>query len=301
MPHRLQRTICEPATVTGIGFLTGRDISLRFQPAPADHGIVFRRIDCPGAAEIPALIALAPPRERRTALERDGVAIEMVEHVLAAAAGLGIDNCLIEVDGPEIPGCDGSARAFTEALAEAGIEQQAAPRPVLVIDCELRLYGKDEATEIAISPLPKRHEETEQACGNWPCWIDYRLDYGPDSPIGAQQLALPITPETFRAELAAARTFVLESEVAALRAQGYGRRTTARDLLVFGPQGVIDNRLRFPDECVRHKILDCVGDFALLGCDIAGQVRATRSGHRLNRALVRRLHEMRIAQGCKAA
>src|SRR4029077_19926412 len=117
--------------------------------------------------------------------------------------------------------------------------------------------------------------------------INYSLDYGADSPIVQQQYSVVLTPETFLAEIAFARTFLLEHEAQALRAQGYGKRTTARDLLIFGPQGIIDNKLRRPDECARHKILDCIGDLALIGCDLAGVVSARRSGHQLNAEFVR--------------
>ena len=117
--------------------------------------------------------------------------------------------------------------------------------------------------------------------------ISYSLDYGPHSPIIQQQYSFVVTPETFLAEIAFARTFLLEHEAQALRAQGYGKRTTAKDLLIFGPDGVIDNALRAPDECARHKILDCIGDLALVGCDLAGVVSARRSGHQLNAEFVR--------------
>ncbi len=117
--------------------------------------------------------------------------------------------------------------------------------------------------------------------------INYSLDYGPHSPIVQQQYSVVVSPETFLAEIAFARTFLLEHEAQALRAQGYGKRTTARDLLIFGPDGVIDNELRAPDECARHKILDCIGDLALAGCDLAGVVSARRSGHQLNAEFVR--------------
>ena len=118
--------------------------------------------------------------------------------------------------------------------------------------------------------------------------ISYTLDYGSGSPIGAQHYSVVLSPQTFVSQIAFARTFLLEHEAQALRAQGYGKMTTARDLLIFGPAGVIDNSLRTPDECARHKILDCIGDLALDGCDLAGFVEARRSGHQLNAEFVRR-------------
>jgi UDP-3-O-[3-hydroxymyristoyl] N-acetylglucosamine deacetylase len=277
---RRQRTIRQVAEVTGTGFLTGATVKLRFLPAAAHHGIAFQRIDGLGLGvePIPATIEYTVPRDRRTAIARDGVAVEMTEHVLAALAGLRIDNCLVQLNAPEPPGCDGSARAFAEALLEAGIVEQDAPRPLLVVERGLRAVEDATRSTVAARPI------TPPALV-----ISYRLDYGPTSPIRPQKLTVEVTPERFVSELAFARTFVLESEVKALKAQGYGRKTTARDLLVFGPEGVIDNTLRAEDECVRHKILDCLGDFALLGCDLSGHFEAHRSGHRLNRELVRGL------------
>jgi UDP-3-O-acyl N-acetylglucosamine deacetylase len=278
MHYRWQRTIRKPVEVTAIGFFTAANVTLRFLPAPPHHGIAFQRTDCPGSRPIPATIDFAPPRERRTALERDGVAVEMVEHALASLAGLQIDNCLIEINGPEVPGCDGSARDFVDALFDAGFLEQQEPRRLVTIDAPLKVFAEQGEAVITVKPLQQPA-----------LVIDYELDYGADSPIPPQRLSLQITPDSFVRELALARTFVLESEVAALRAKGYGRRTTARDLLVYGDQGVIDNQLRFADECVRHKILDCLGDFALLGCDLHGHFQASRSGHCLNRETVRRL------------
>ncbi|MEX2287706.1 MAG: UDP-3-O-acyl-N-acetylglucosamine deacetylase [Planctomycetaceae bacterium] len=277
-PQRMQQTIAGPAEISGVGFFTGADVTLRFLPAAAGHGIAFQRTDRPGTAPIPAIIAYAVPRRRRTAIEHQGVAVEMTEHVLAALAGLRIDNCLVELNAPEPPGCDGSSRAFAEALLEAGIVVQDEPRTVHVIESPFRVGEDVDRAEIAARPLSRGTLA-----------ISYHLDYGPRSPIPPQTLTVEISPETFVNELAFARTFVLESEVEALRAQGHGTRISARDLLVFGPDGVIDNQLRADDECVRHKILDCLGDFALLGCDIHGHVSAYRSGHQLNRELIHRL------------
>lgn len=279
MSHRLQRSIRRPAEVRGVGFLTGADVTLRFLPAPADHGIQFQRIDAPGSAPIPARIEYAIPRQRRTAIAHQGVTVELTEHVMAALAGLHVDNCLVQLDAPEPPGGDGSSLALAEALIEAEIIEQDVPRPVLLIEEAVSASSADGSSDVLAQPLMRPA-----------LVISYALDYGPHSPIRRQEATFEITPDVFLSQLAAARTFVLEAEVAALRAQGYGRRTTARDLLVFAPDGrLLDNALRWSDECARHKILDCIGDFALIGCDLSGHIRANRSGHELNRELVRRL------------
>jgi UDP-3-O-acyl-N-acetylglucosamine deacetylase len=198
----------------------------------------------------------------------------MVEHVLAACAGLEVDNCEIWVDQPEMPGCDGSSQEFVDALTEAEIVAQDALRSRLVVT-EVTRVG-DEDSWVEIRPRPR---------GGFK--VKYRLDYGSDNAIGRQTIELAVTPKTFRSELAAARTFLLESEAEWLRSRGLGTRVTTKDLVVFGDEGPIDNELRFEDECVRHKALDLVGDFALAGCEIVGQVMAQRSGHRLNAELVR--------------
>lgn len=278
MNKRSQRTIARAAVVSGVGFLTGADIRLRFVPAAPDHGIAFLRTDRLYAPPIPALVSYTVPRARRTALARCGVVVEMVEHVMAALAGLRIDNCLVELNAPEPPGCDGSSLLFVDSLLEAGIVDQGVPRARL--DLRHAVVVQGESAGQSVRGLPVDDDELH---------ISYSLDYGPDSPIGQQHYGIVVTPHTFVSEIAFARTFLLDYEAEALSAQGYGKRTTARDLLIFGPQGVIDNTLRTPDECARHKILDCIGDLALSGCDLSGRVEARRSGHQLNAEFVRRV------------
>lgn len=276
--QRAQQTLGRAVEVSGVGFLTGADVTLRFLPADVDHGIVFERTDCRGSEPIPAAIEYAVPRERRTAISYHGTTVEMTEHVLAALAGLKIDNCRVQLDAPEPPGGDGSSQAFAEALLEAGIVTQDAVHPIFVVDETLHVAAADGRSEMTAKPSARPA-----------LWISYQLDYGPRCPIRPQTLSIEITPETFLNGLAFARTFILESEIEPLRSQGYGSRTTFEDLLVFGEGGVIGNDLRAMDECVRHKILDCLGDFALIGSDIHGHFEAYRSGHSLNREVIRRL------------
>jgi UDP-3-O-acyl N-acetylglucosamine deacetylase len=278
MMQRSQRTIARTATVAGVGFLTAADVSLRFLPAAPGHGIAFQRTDRLLAPPIPALVSYTVPRSRRTAIARCGVAVEMIEHVMAALAGLQVDNCLVELDGPEPPGCDGSSLLFAERLLDAGIVEQGVPRERLELRNPVVVHGDDNDQNVRGSPADDGRLH-----------ISYTLDYGPHSPIGLQHCSIVVSPETFLSQIAFARTFLLEHEAQALRAQGYGKRTTAKDLLIFGPEGPIDNSLRAPDECARHKILDCIGDLALAGCDLAGCVEARRSGHQLNAEFVRRV------------
>jgi UDP-3-O-acyl N-acetylglucosamine deacetylase len=279
MQGRRERTIRKSVEVQGVGFLTGRDVTLRFLPAAARSGLQFLRADCPGTSAVPARIEYTVPRERRTAISHQGVTIEMIEHVMAALAGLQIDNCLVELDAPEPPGMDGSSLAFADALLSAGAVEQSARR-------ELFVRGP---TSVATERGRDRSEITYRPVSRPTLAISYHLDYGPRSPIRAQELTVEITPESFLSQLAFCRTFVLEQEAHQLRAAGYGARTGPKDLLVIGPDGPIENTLRVSDECARHKILDCLGDFALLGCDIQGHFCAYRSGHHLNREIVRKL------------
>jgi UDP-3-O-acyl N-acetylglucosamine deacetylase len=269
---RNQRTIAQTAVVEGIGYWSGRDVRVEFRPAEADTGVVFVRGDLAEPAYIPARVEHRIESPRRTTLSCGGASVEMVEHILAALAGLQIDNCQVWVDQPEMPGVDGSSGPFVAALLEAGTVVQTSPRSRLVIRETTRLG--DEESWIEANPTTKAGLS-----------VRFRIDYGRDNAIGRQTYQLDITPETFLAELAPCRTFLLKHEADSLVALGLGQRATHKDLLVFGEEGPIDNELRFEDECVRHKMLDLVGDLALAGCDVIGTITAHCSGHRLNALL----------------
>ncbi|MEX0612356.1 MAG: UDP-3-O-acyl-N-acetylglucosamine deacetylase [Pirellulales bacterium] len=275
---RRQCTLDRPVSVTGFGYFSGRDVQVEFWPAAENSGITFVRHDIGPAARVPALAALRVDAPRRTNLELNGIRVEMVEHVLAALAGLRVDNCEVWVDAPEMPGCDGSAQAFVEAIDAAGIiEQRSAVRQILV-DTTVRVGGNDRWIEAQ----PPRSAGLS---------ITFDLDYGAHTAIGRQTYAIDLTPGSFRRELASCRTFIQDEVAQAMLAEGRGQRVTPRDLLIFGAHGPIDNTLRFPDECVRHKLLDVVGDLALTGCEIVGHVVAYRCGHQLHAELAKRLLE----------
>jgi len=271
---RNQRTLLATAAIEGIGYWSGRDVRVEFRPAEPRQGIVFVRSDLPGRPRIPAVVENRVEMPRRTVLRAGGASVEMVEHIMAALAGMHIDNCEVWVDQPEMPGCDGSAQAFVAAIQEAGIVEQDVSRELFVVRQAVRL-GNDECW---IEARPAAGGKTI---------IQYELDYGSGSPIGRQSLEVTLSPRYFHLSLASSRTFLLEREAVALQERGFGPRTTFNDLLIFDADGPIGNSLRFPDECVRHKILDMVGDLALAGCDLAGRFAAYRSGHRLNAELVR--------------
>jgi UDP-3-O-[3-hydroxymyristoyl] N-acetylglucosamine deacetylase len=270
---RLQQTIGSTARVTGFGYWSGLDVHVEFLPAPADTGIVFIRGDLDPPRRIAACVQNRIEIPRRTTLAVGGVRVDMVEHIMAALAGMRIDNCEVWVDQPEMPGCDGSSWPFVQALRQAGVVTQPATRRQHRIPHPVRV-GDDSSW---VEARPHRQDGLCLQC---------RIDYGPTGVIGRQAFQLTITPATFQRELAAARTFLLEQEAAWLRSQGMGARVSSRDLLVFDACGPVDNPLRFVDECVRHKTLDLLGDLALAGCDLIGHVTAHCSGHRLNAELV---------------
>ncbi|MGL5094517.1 MAG: UDP-3-O-acyl-N-acetylglucosamine deacetylase, partial [Planctomycetia bacterium] len=276
--HGAQCTLRDAVDVVGVGFVTGADVTLRLLPAPADAGRTFIRADLPGRPKIPAHIDYVLPRRRRTAVGLGHAVVEMTEHILAALAGLGVDNCWIELDAPETPGMDGSAAAFVDAILSVGLQEQDRPRRSATPDEPSSAREGDAVT--ALLPGPADVFETT-----------FTLDYGGAGGVGGlakRSLHVAATPDLFVREIASARTFILEREAAALRMAGLGSRATTRDLLVLDEHGQpIDNAFRYPDECVRHKILDCIGDLALVGRPLAGHLLAHKSGHHLNTAVAK--------------
>ena len=278
MRHRLrnQQTLSKTVQIKGFGFWSGRDVNVQFRPASENTGIVFVRQDVDPVVKIPALSCHRVEAPRRTTLSQNGQSVEMVEHIMAALAALHIDNCEIWVDAPEMPGVDGSSLPFVEALLSAGIEVQDEARSFLVVT-EITRVGNDECWIEARPGTPGQMS------------VHYRLDFGNDNVIGRESYRSKVDAEIFIEQLAPARTFILQHEAEWLRNQGLAQRVTPKDVLVFGSDGPIDNQLRFPDECVRHKVLDLVGDLSLAGIDLIGHFVAHRSGHRLNATLVNAL------------
>ena len=276
---RPERTLADTAVVRGFGLFHGVDVTLRFLPADPGVGIIFVRSDLADRPAVPARVDRVVPSQRRTTIRQGGATVEMIEHVMAALAGLRIDNCVVEIDAGECPGCDGSSWTFVEALDRAGIVEQPRMRQALVLERSVTICDGD----ALLAAIPGTLGRTTLA---------YHLDYGRESPIAPQSFCVGLSPGLFREELATSRTFLLEPETEALRAAGFGARTTAVDLLIFGRDGVIGNTLRYDNECARHKILDMIGDLALLGFDLHGFVVAHRSGHQTNHALARRLLQL---------
>src|SRR5262245_45871708 len=280
---RPQRTLRRSVVVEGTGFLTGAHVRVRFVPAPPSSGVVFVRTDLSPAVVIPAHVERVSGTARRTTLSQSSAEVGLVEHVLAALAGLRIDNCRVELNAPEPPGLDGSADGFVEALLAVGTQTQPALRSVWEVTASVGVAMPG----ASLTLHPGRGAGLR---------LSYFLDYGPGNPIGRQSFSLELTPQHFLNEVACCRTFLLESEAEQLRRQGLGKKTTTADLLVFGPRGPINNRLRFANEPARHKVLDLVGDLSLLGADLCGHLVAYRSGHPLNVELTRMLHARLLTQ-----
>ncbi len=262
---------------------SGINSQLRFLPAPVNTGIVFVRTDMPQPVQIASDISNVTKRTRRTSLLNGTVSVETIEHVLAAVWGLGIDNILIEMNAQETPSADGSALPFVKALQEAGIEPQDADRKVYVVREPVSVSQGD--AMLAVLPGPTDCLD-----------ILYDLDYSDVPSIGRQVLGFRLEKDDFSTQIAPARTFSLEQEAKEFQAQGIGTHLTSSDVLVMGPDGPIDNKQRFDDEHVRHKLCDLIGDLALLGRHLRGRVVAYKSGHELNHMLVRQLAESAAAR-----
>lgn len=273
----VQRTIAREATLEGVGLHSGEAVQVVFKPAPPDTGMVFVRTDLPGRPSLTAHPDRLCQRMRRTAMADGPVEVHTTEHFLAAAAGLGIDNLIIELDAVELPGLDGSAIGFVRCLRAAGIVEQGVARRTFTLD-EPVAVSSGSASIIA---LPYR--------------AGLRITYSLDDHGGAfgrtQMVEVELTEETFAAEIAPARTFCLAQEVEALRAMGLGKGATYDNTCVFDGDRVINNELRFPDEPARHKVLDLIGDLAMAACRINAHIVAVRSGHRENMALVKELNK----------
>ena len=283
-----QRTLARRADVAGFGFWTGKDVLLEFLPAPENYGIRFSRT---GSDEepVPALLTYRAEKPHQSSLMNGGVRFDMVEHVLAALAGEQIDNCLVRINGQEMPGIDGSARPFSDAIRTAGIRAQNVPRRLRILTAPVCIEGDWGRIEA----LPSERGEIAYR---------YELDYSrhENAPSSLQKQSFEITFYTdgeqnadrlFETEVAPSRTFLTSAEAYALLDMGLCRRVTPRDALVFGPEGPIDNSLRYDDECARHKVLDMMGDFSLGGALLVARIRARCTGHVQNAALLKKILE----------
>ena len=260
----MRRTIGRSATVSGTGLHLGVPCTLEFHRAPSGSGIQFERRDLSSQPPIPALASHAVLTERRTQLGEEPNAVHTVEHVLAAVAAFQIDDLVISLDGPEPPIMDGSAQSFVDALRATGILEHAGCVDVARLTKTVRVVDGESVYEGS----PAEHLE-----------LDVTIDF-PHEMIGRQRYAARMSPELFERELGWARTFGFVREVEPLRARGLIKGASTRNAVVLDDHGVVENELRSPDEFVRHKMMDCVGDLALVGARVKARVVAHKPSHR---------------------
>jgi UDP-3-O-[3-hydroxymyristoyl] N-acetylglucosamine deacetylase len=271
LPSNRQTTLAATCRIAGVGIHGGLPVTLTIAPAPADSGVTFLRTDIEASPPIPARSDKVRDTRLATVIGEGGVTVSTVEHLMAALFGLGVDNARVELDGPETPIGDGSAADFVAAITAVGLSRQDAPRRYLEVlePIEVTQAGK----RAALVPAPR---------------FEMSVEIIFDSPaIGRQRLELAVDPASFQAEIAAARTFGFFAEVEQLRAMGLGRGASLDNTIVVDGDHVLNPAtLGRPDDFVRHKALDALGDLALIGHPILGRYEASCSGHALNHALV---------------
>jgi UDP-3-O-[3-hydroxymyristoyl] N-acetylglucosamine deacetylase len=264
-----EQTIRSTADCAGIGLHSGVEVSLRLRPAPPGRGVVFRRIDLDGF-EVEATGRNVARVSYATSLMKKGVLISTTEHLLAALMGMGIDNAIVELDNLELPIMDGSAQPFVEMILRAGIRKQRRQRTYMRIVRAIELREGDKF--IAIYPAESYS-------------VSYSINF-PHPLIGAETFTSEFTPEFFRREIAPARTFGSLQDEPAMRNMGLIRGVSTDNCIVLNHDSVMNGPLRYADEFVRHKMLDLIGDLALLGRRILGRVVADRAGHAMHTAMV---------------
>jgi UDP-3-O-[3-hydroxymyristoyl] N-acetylglucosamine deacetylase/3-hydroxyacyl-[acyl-carrier-protein] dehydratase len=268
-----QQTLREPARYSGLGLHSGNRVNLGFLPAPAGTGLRFRRVDLEGAPEVPARLENVVETTRSTTLAQGSVKVQTVEHVLAALAGCGVDNAIVELDASEPPIVDGSAREFCRLIDEAGLVPQGEARDVYAVTEAIQL----QAGESLMTIFP--HDRLKLTCTS----ADRRGRF-------TQFFSLEVTPETWRRELAHARTFCFYEEIEYLIKNGLIRGGSLQNAIVIREDAVLTTEpLRYPDEFVRHKMLDILGDLTLLGQPLVGHVVAMLPSHAANVELGRQI------------
>jgi len=255
----------------GIGLHSGAPVKLRILPAPAGTGIVFRRVDLDGF-QVEAVGRNVAKVSYATSLQKSGVLISTTEHLLSACIGIGLDNAIVELDNLELPILDGSAKPFVDLILQAGLKQQRRSRSYLKILREIEVREGNKS----IAAYPANGYS-----------VAYKINFA--APIGEQSFEIDLSRDLYRNELAAARTFGFLHEEKSMRNLGLIRGASEENVIVLTASGVKNGPLRFPDEFVRHKMLDLIGDLALLGKQVIGRIVADRAGHAMHTALVSRL------------
>ncbi len=265
--YRFQRTVSRAVSFEGIGVHSGKRVRMTILPAPANHGIRFKRIDLPGQPVISAHFNQVVDTSLATVIGDQGAIVSTIEHLMASFAGLAVDNALVEIDDYEVPIMDGSARVFSESIRKAGIIDQDSPRVYFIIEKPIELSTGEKS--VSLTPYAGTR-------------ISYTIEFAHPS-IGKQHMDIEITEENFDKEISGARTFGFLKDLEMLKIFGQGRGGSLDNAVVLDDNGILNpGGLRYPDEFVRHKILDCLGDFSLLGLPVLGHFRIEKSGHLLN-------------------
>lgn len=270
-----QRTLERPVYCEGIGLHTGEKGAMTLRPAQANRGVIFRRTDLPGTPIIEARPENVADTQFATTIAKDGASVKTIEHLMSALAGMGVDNVQVDLAGPEVPILDGSAAPFVDLLRQAGLRRQFAPKTFLKVRQPIGVEVGTRSLRIVPSPRLK---------------VIYTMCF--DHPLlGEQTVALEMGRERYAREVAPSRTYGFLRDLDWLRQMGLAKGGSAENALVIGEEGVLNGPLRFPDELVRHKILDLLGDLYLLGKPLVGTIIAHGAGHQLHVQLVHRIQE----------
>ncbi len=276
MIHFRQRTISKPVSFSGIGVHSGKKVNLTIKPAPVNHGIKFVRTDLTDKPSVSAHFNMVVDTSLATVIGYDGFIVSTIEHLMASFAGLSIDNAIVELDAYELPIMDGSAGPFITYIKTAGIEEQLGPRYFFVVKEPIEL--KEDGKFVGIYPASK----FKITCT---IYFDHPL-------IREQSYSIDVSDQVFEKEICRARTFGFFQEIEYLKKYGFARGGSLDNVIVLDEKDILNkDGLRFPDEFVRHKILDCIGDFSLLGMPILGHVIVNKSGHSFNHAFLKKFIE----------
>lgn len=273
-----QRTLAQNVALSGTGVHSGKKTNITVRPAMENHGIKFRRVDLPGTQDIQALFKRVVDTSLATVLGTNGAIVSTIEHLMASFAGLGIDNALVEMDDYEMPIMDGSAKEFTRAFTAAGVFHQDLPKQFFLVNKKIRVTDGDKFVEV----LPK-------PCFKITCSIDF------DHPlIGKQRISFDRSTDNFEKEISRARTFGFVQDMELLKKFNLGKGGSLDNAIAIDKDRILnDEGLRYPDEFVRHKLLDCLGDFSLLGMPIQGHIITHKSGHTLNHRFIQNFLEQK--------
>ena len=273
-----QRTIAQPVSCSGIGMHSGKTVNLTIQPAPINHGIKFVRSDLPECPSISAHFNMVVDTSLATVIGYDGFIVSTIEHLMACFSGLSIDNALVELDAYEVPIMDGSAAPFSGLIRSAGIKEQVGPRYYFVIKKTIEL--KQDGKSVAVHPSPSFRIT---------CTIEFNHPL-----VQKQACSVYVSDQVFESEISRARTFGFMHEIEYLKRYGFARGGSLDNAIVIDRDKILNNEgLRYQDEFVRHKILDCIGDFSLLGMPILGHVVLDKSGHTFNHAFIKKFFAKR--------